>query len=353
MDMIWSLLLLLVMTTLQVLVVGSIDDFSKPEINGIQNRKLKNKHRNEKPIVYLSTPEGIMANFRQVENLWKVAIAAGRSIKVASRYMSDHYDNSLLNFCNIFNVPASVSCTHESMEVIGQLLPSCSLINSEKINVWYNQPSLYGLPQSVPSSNIDFSAVECLAGYVHSKTISAIRSPKYFPQHELNKNYTRHLPFLMGILTNNQQNSTTTVVYHWRRGDQLSSRCNSTRKKQSLDVSVNCKGVKAFVSAANVAVGPIRTKSENRTIIRYVATNENNRTALDQLRQQGFLLFEDIEEKVKQFLEVSRLNRFLVEVLLMCHADHFFRWGFSEVHYFLRHCRTERLNRLKALTSNQ
>ena len=352
----WSLPLLVVMKDIlsTFSFVGStLFDFDQQEeTEYLPNRKLKYRYyRNEKPIVYLSTPEGIMANFRQVENLWKVAIAAGRSIKVASRNMSDHYDNSLLNFCALFTVPASVSCTRKKIKEIGRSLPSCTIINSKKINVWYNQPSLYGLPRrSVPSTNIDFSIVDCLAGYIHSETISAKRSPKYFPQHELNKNYTRHLPTLFQILTNNQQNSTTTVVYHWRRGDQLSSRCNSTRKKQSLDVSVNCKGVKAFVSAANVAVGPIRTKSENRTIIRYVATNENNRTALDQLRQQGFLLFEDIEEKVKQFLEVSRLNRFLVEVLLMCHADHFFHFGFSEVHYFLRHCRTERLNRLKALT---
>eukprot|EP01036_Dinobryon_divergens_P022454 gene22454-30711_t len=134
----------------------------------------------------------------------------------------------------------------------------------------------------------------------------------------------------MRILTNDQQNSSTTVVYHWRRGDQLSSRCNVSQKEQSLDVSVNCKGVKAFISAANSTLYSIRSPSDNRTFIRYVATNENNRTALDHLRQQGFLLFEDIEERVKQFIEVNRLNRFLVEVLLMCHADHFFRWGFSE-----------------------
>ena len=96
-------------------------------------------------------------------------------------------------------------------------------------------------------------------------------------------------------------------------------------------MSANWKGVKAFVNVANLAAGPVWTKSDNRTIIRYIATNENNRTALDHLRQQGFLLFDDIEERVKQFIEVNRLNRFLVEVLLMCHADHFFRWGFSEV----------------------
>jgi hypothetical protein len=337
--------------------VGStVFDFDQQEnTEFLQNRKLKYKYyRNEKPIVYLSTPEGIMANFRQVENLWKIATAAGRSIKVASRNMSDHYDNCLLNFCEIFTVPVSVSCTHKKIKEIGRSLPSCTIINSKKINILYNQPSLYGLPRrSVPISNIDFSVVDCLAGYVHPKTITAIRSPKYFPQHELNKNFTRHLSTLMRILTNDQQNSSTTVVYHWRRGDQLSSRCNATRKKQSLDVSVNCKGVKAFVNAANLAAGPIWTKTDNRTIIRYVATNENNRTALDHLRQQGFLLFEDIEERVAQFLKVNRLNRFLVEVLLMCHADHFFRWGFSEVHYFLRHCRTERLNRLKALSSHR
>ena len=70
-------------------------------------------------------------------------------------------------------------------------------------------------------------------------------------------------------------------------------------------MSVNCKGVKAFVNAANVAAGPVWTKSDNRT---------NERTALDHLRQQGFLLFDDIEERFKQFIEVNRLNCFLVEV---------------------------------------
>jgi hypothetical protein len=344
----WSLLLVIFSLSLEISIAVSIYDFDQPETTGTQNRKLKKKYRNENPIVYLSTPEGIMANFRQVENLWKIAIAARRSIKVASRFMSDHYDNSLLNFCQIFAVPETVSCTNDSMEVIAQLAPSCSLINSAKVNVWYNQPSLYGLlNHSVPAANIDFSLVECLAGYVHAKTISAKRSPKYFPQHELHENYTRHLPTLLQILTNNRQNSTVTVVYHWRRGDQLSTRCNATRKRQTPDLSVNCKGVNAFVRAANTALGNVRATAGNRTIIRYVATNENNRTAIDHLHQQGFLLFEDIEERVQQFLEVSRLNRFLVEVLLMCHADHFFRWGFSEIHDFMRHCRAERQERLK------
>jgi hypothetical protein len=62
----------------------------------------------------------------------------------------------------------------------------------------------YQKQHSVPNSNIDFSVVDCSAGYVHSKTITATPSPKYFPQHKHNKNFMRHLPTLMRILTNDQ-----------------------------------------------------------------------------------------------------------------------------------------------------
>jgi hypothetical protein len=318
--------------------------------------------------VYLATPEGIMASYKQVEDLWKIARAAGRSIHIASRYLPWHYGNSsLLNFCNIFAVPPTLTCTNRTIYDMAKDISTCKMVNSKKITVWYNQPALYGLPNTTrPDSNIDFSTVNCLAGFIHAGTISARRSPRNFPRHDLHDSYHLQLPILLKVLQHtshlmSNKNGTydryLLVVFHWRRGDQLETRCNSSRKEQILDSSVNCGTVKEFTNAANNAFKKITTSKTDQNIIRYVATNENNATDLQFLRNNGFILFSALHSELLKVLDLNlfplnNLNVFLLEILLMCYADHFFRWGFSEVHNFVQKCRADRYRLKNSKLSN-
>ena len=407
--------------------------------------------QNLKPLIYLSTQEGIMANYRQVEDIWRVAKVFGRSVHVPSRYLPLHYGETLLNFCDIFTVPSGLTCTNKTVNEVAKYYPKCSIVNSTRINSRYTDPAMYGLPlSSIPQNTFNFGSnnLYCVAGYVYYNTVPGKRSPQYFSRHHLNPNYLKYLPLLYRILNDAARTlDATIIVYHWRRGDHLDSRCKKL-STETPDTSVNCKTVNDFVVAANYDANAVlsncsmtlnltvilknafyREKKNcrgssicnskhgvqflktfynfpsegyqllengsrilvygksvlgngnnffsygnsihslggtvfgrcsnvygngtnfniskgNNNLIRYVATNEENETTLDYLRSQGFLVFRDIEQKIKSALgeqfELTRLNRFLLEILLMCHSSYFFSWGHSEVHNFIRACRRDR-----------
>ena len=90
------------------------------------------------------------------------------------------------------------------------------------------------------------------------------------------------------------------TVVHWRRGDQLSSRC-----RQGKDSSVNCK------SAADL-VAMVRNHSHDSLV--YVATNEPaNSTELEVLRSASFKLYSDSQFELPGY-EYESLNAFVLEV---------------------------------------
>jgi hypothetical protein len=132
----------------------------------------------------------------------------------------------------------------------------------------------------------------------------------------------------------------------------LETRCNAERKEQIHDGSVNCRSVEEFAAAATLAVRKLRRAAPIQArFLPYVATNERNESALDYLRKKGFLLFSDLESalqpRLSAALPLNPLNQFLLEVLLMCRADHFVFWGFSEVHNFVKKCRADRAVQLQ------
>lgn len=103
------------------------------------------------------------------------------------------------------------------------------------------------------------------------------------------------------------------TVVHWRRGDQLSTRC-----VQGKDNSVNCG------SAANL-IDKVRSSTDDSSI--YIATNEHSKSPhLDELTSAGFKTFKD-----SNFLHLGPVESFLIEVYMMISATTFLGWGVSEV----------------------
>jgi hypothetical protein len=106
------------------------------------------------------------------------------------------------------------------------------------------------------------------------------------------------------------------TVVHWRRGDQLSSRCSS-----GVDVTVNC-------GSAEDLVKRVRSVSDDKVV--YVATNElQNSKEMKSLRRMGFLTFSDI--KLNNFVEIDPFHGVVLEVALMLRASTFLGWGVSEI----------------------
>jgi hypothetical protein len=80
----------------------------------------------------------------------------------------------------------------------------------------------------------------------------------------------------------------------------------------------------------------------------YIATNEKDESILNELRKNGYVLFEDLGMQSRNkynFNTLSQLDIFLIELQLLINADHFFGWGVTEVNKFVNRARAERRGR--------
>jgi hypothetical protein len=75
------------------------------------------------------------------------------------------------------------------------------------------------------------------------------------------------------------------IIIHWRRGDQLWSRCGFT------DKSVNCKNVAEFIQEVNHIIKLKASTMSNHykeKLVVYISTNERDKFALQQIEYAGF-----------------------------------------------------------------
>lgn len=114
------------------------------------------------------------------------------------------------------------------------------------------------------------------------------------------------------------------TVVHWRRGDQLVTRCAKHK-----DLSVNCASPRDFVD---------HVRSQTSDAIVYVATNEQNEDTLQYLHGRGLLTFSSVLPAHNESLPVV----FAIEVWLMQFADRFQGWGVSEVNDVIESDRRQR-----------
>ena len=64
----------------------------------------------------------------------------------------------------------------------------------------------------------------------------------------------------------------------------------------------------------------------------YISTNEENRTALNELQRHGFKLYSDLGLPNS----LSSLDKFVIDLQLMIDADYFLAWGTSAIHNFVK-----------------
>ena len=145
------------------------------------------------------------------------------------------------------------------------------------------------------------------------------------------------------------------AVVHWRRGDQLNSRCS--KNWQGLrDFSVNCMDTASFMQDVRTHLkeppypGMLswqqkeNLKQPQSAVL--VATNEKNQTILDELRAQNFIPLVDIINNYKPTNEdedvlfnstFSSIDEFIVETQFMIQAPEFISYGISQVLHPIPH----------------
>ena len=123
------------------------------------------------------------------------------------------------------------------------------------------------------------------------------------------------------------------IAFHWRRGDQLYTRCRS-----GLDKSINCLSAHDLIKAVQSKLSLMK---DTRNIYKvYIATNEANQTTLDELSRAGFQHTTMVVEEIQRlYLGLNSLEKFIIDVMLMCCSHRFFHYGESTVNKLVSDCR--------------
>lgn len=311
-------------------------------------------------LVWIPNGEGIFSQFLQLRVIHHVAkeVFGNDSLTVAIPFFdTNHFNQSILDLCSIFNLPKYIQCkpcvvvnkntcskhaavirtaydfrhygkTNHSIRdellQIGSAADTASLVAAKGSDC---------MTTTTPTHHtVCYSkGVPTLGGRTRRDAfLRAISFP--LPIFELHRDYTKAFVDYKAKLFENAllQHHDITVddplfsanytVVHWRRGDQLSSRC-----RQRKDQSVNCGDASELIEE----VGRL-----SRDHLVYVATNEDPRSQDSKtLRQHGYLLF---DERLSSFRHGS-VGSFLLEVQLMLDATTYLGWGVSIVNDVIEH----------------
>jgi hypothetical protein len=298
------------------------------------------------PIYYISTHEGLLSHFRQLEIFWNGAKQFNRSI-IATGFYSHHYQNydTPITLCDVFILPSLITCSKVNNQTV------IKERNCTFTGAIHSSRSYYQLDLPI-ESNYSYQHADCVAG--------AINAQMGYPPYKSRKNmlvypifikkYLNLLPLIRKILKLSKDQEY--IIAHWRRGDQL-SRCASptdrqnfyhhhmrNRTKKRRDYSINCGNATEFLQGFADEISKYIAPS-SLPMLAYVSTNERNGKVLKQLEDSGVRLFSHIKSGLEhRGVVMTPLDEFAIELMMMClDATYLFAWGDSSSHGFFHSCR--------------
>jgi hypothetical protein len=232
---------------------------------------------------------------------------------ILSNVVNKHYENKHRNLCDFFKFPDTISCRSEQPR------------RSNCINKFSIVLRKVNRREICYSGNVSLNKIDKARQYV-MESVS-------LPQIPLQFNPSKSINYETFKRTLGVNSSTVFTVVHWRRGDQLFTRC-----KMQTDESINCKDANSLIKQV--------TAISNDSVI-YVATNEpRDSEELKILHKHGFHTFYSVASKMSVFysqpqnsanlshyhkFEVDSFEMLAIESLLMLDATTFLGWGISEV----------------------
>lgn len=272
------------------------------------------------PLLWISTRnEGLTEHLNQLNKIWHHAYSkCQRHISIVPFKNTEHYnDTGYINLCDFFVFPSSISCANlNPFQVIQNY--SCSMPPCSP-RQWYCKADAFGL-----GTNSTFPiAVAIRKPNLCEDSCSLLKQnlPPDGGKHFEIKLTDKYMNIMLEVqhklsstpsTTHNTTHSSKYTAVHWRRGDQLVTRCQS-----HIDTSVNCQDVETFITTVQ--------NSTQQTGAVYVSTNEKDAAALAKLHEAGF------HTSASLGLRGSSIEIFVVELMLMIRADVFLHWGISTV----------------------
>jgi hypothetical protein len=255
------------------------------------------------PLYYLSTGDGILSHFFQLQHLWSITQSSNRAlVPVSFHSPNHHHDVDWINLCDIFEFPADILCS--GSDDSGNDGATSRLNRSDVVEThtctmlaiypWAQDPRLYGLPSSQSVEHkFDFSVGDCVAGYVDHK--SGFTAPdglahtqSTFPQIKFTEKYVQIVRDAKASLGLNHLDNYSVV--HWTSDDNLrkAKDCDISRlnaKNQCLTHHHFIQNVHHIMNISNAKKGKLT----------YLLTAERNASILDDFKKANFTLLSDID----------------------------------------------------------
>lgn len=245
--------------------------------------------------------------------------------------------------CEYFLMPEEITCGNKTPdEVVRSATPRCSMLGC-KPSTWYCKPSAFGISNVTSFREV----VDVRRPNYCNDTCSLLKSNlpvdkgHYFPIRftpKFEKLFRRCYAYLLAKaigVRGQGGNYSEIIAVHWRRGDQILSRCRS-----HVDLSVNCGSPEVFI---NKVINHTKTRMTTNSLV-YVSTNENQPEVLDKLATAGMLTWRDFgiidyddrsssnsSTNKNNHIKLKSIDIFVVELMLMIHATKFLYWGSSTI----------------------
>ena len=135
------------------------------------------------------------SRYKQIEELWRIAISFNRKIIVVNTPSPEHYGNLLIDMCSIFTLPQEISCLN---------LPTSTIIIERECIMTDAVPKIPAKAFNLTTqyANIDFKNAECVVGYITGTAwkYSGKRSKKTFPVKEVSTTFQQLLPSIKAAI---------------------------------------------------------------------------------------------------------------------------------------------------------
>ena len=287
-----------------------------------------------KTLLWVSNPSGLFSQFLQLREMLRLSAQYRRQLIVAN-FTSSHFVGSL-SLCHVFNLSSVASCYMGPLKnaTASQCRNSLSAHSQEfkartsnKTAVCLNKGLLFGSKGKISDP----------------KRLQLMNSP---PKLSFLAHFTQTYNTLIRPRIPVDPAGQYTVV-HWRRGDQLQTRCR--RSWVGLkDYSVNCANASALIK--DVRSHPGVSSTPQHPVL--VATNEKNESQLGVLRAApGFHILDDLLRAALRSKPIDsgriatsmndELESFVLEALVMLHAPQLLTFGVSTVNDLVESARRD------------
>lgn len=258
--------------------------------------------------VWFVSEEGLFSHLCQLQGVYETVVVQNNRTLILTAFKSNHYvDVGWINLCEVFDFKLpGLSCTSSFPDYyVSHYLNSRTCVSQKGLD-WSHPREFKEFESSIIIvSNVELPSISCLVGSLFKRG-----APFIYPR--FHQRYRQSFLVLKDSLGFADQSSY--VVVHWRREDQLWTRCKGFGV---LDTSWNCKSVDEF----SVRLRKLADEYNLRPPQIYIATNENNSSIISILRDQGFKTNQNLDRKL------SSLESIIFESQLMIASELFFVSG--------------------------